>query len=156
MCILTLTTPNSFYAKFLNPLLVYTFFTVIPLWIIMNIIAIFKKQKAAWILFIGYFGLMAATINDSLMTYGILDSFYMIPYGQIFLIVSHSIIISKRYSNSLTDSENLSYQMKTLVASTQKIMSSPDYSSAEKSTLEILSENLKNKESLFIFFTRYI
>ncbi|PJZ44118.1 sensor histidine kinase [Leptospira brenneri] len=151
MCVLILTTPNTFYAIFLNPLLFYIFFTVIPGWMIMILIGVFKKQKGAWVLLMGYFGLMVANVNDSLVIFGLLNSFYMIPYGQIFLIISHSIIISKRYSNSLTESENISHQMKTLVTSTQKIMSSPDYTSAAKSALEILSENNKDNKELYIF-----
>ncbi|TGN20359.1 7TM-DISM domain-containing protein [Leptospira idonii] len=133
MCFLTVVAPNYVYASFLNPMLVYIFFTVIPGWMIFLLVGIVKKQKSAWVLLMGYTGLMAANINDILFTFGILDSFYMIPYGQIFLIISHSVLISKRFSNSLNESEDLSRQMKSLVTSTQKIMSSSNYTTATKS-----------------------
>ncbi|MCG6143419.1 sensor histidine kinase [Leptospira bandrabouensis] len=151
MCLLIIFTPNSIYAYFLNYLIVYIYFSVVPGWFIILLVAVVQKQKDALGLFVSYLAIMYANINDTLVTYGILEGAYLIPYSQIFLIFSHSIIISKRYSNSLSESEQLSAQMKQLVVSSQRIMSSTNYETAAKSALEILSSKIGENEKLHIY-----
>lgn len=151
MCILTLFTPNSVYAFFLNYILLYIYLTVVPLWFFILLFAVIKKEKDAFGLFVSYVAIMIANINDTLVTFEVINGSYLVPFSQIFLIFSHSIIISKRYSNSLLSSEELSNQMKQLVVSSQKIMSSRNDEEAAMSALEILSSKLKNDEKIQIY-----
>ncbi|WP_051122365.1 sensor histidine kinase [Leptospira wolbachii] len=151
MCLLTIVAPNSVYAYFLNYLIVYIYLTVVPGWMIILLVAVIKKEKDAIGLFVSYLAIMFANINDTLAAFGIIEGRYLVPYSQIFLIFSHSIIISKRYSNSLSESEHLSVQMKKLVVSSQEIMSSRSYESAAKSALQILSSKIGENEILYIY-----
>ncbi|TGM61869.1 sensor histidine kinase [Leptospira adleri] len=143
--------PNQIYTLTLFPTQVYCFLTVIPCWAILLIYGIFKKYEGVWILFIGYIGVMFCTIHDIVVTNNVTNSVYLIPYGQIFLIASHAILISRRFSTSLNKSENLSHQMKTLVSSTREIMSSSTFASATQTALEILSKNIRKNQELFIY-----
>ncbi|RHX85856.1 sensor histidine kinase [Leptospira stimsonii] len=143
--------PNQWYTLTLFPTQVYCFLTVIPCWAILLIYGITKNYEGVWILFIGYIGVMFCTINDIILTDSVNNSVYLIPYGQIFLIASHSILISRRFSTSLNKSENLSHQMKTLVSSTRDIMSSSSFASATQTALEILSKNIRKNQELFIY-----
>ncbi|MBM9576417.1 sensor histidine kinase [Leptospira sp. 201903070] len=143
--------PNQIYTLTLIPTQIYCFLTVIPCWMILLIYGIVKKYEGVWILFIGYIGVMYCTINDIVVTNSSFNSVYLIPYGQLFLIASHSILISRRFSTSLNKSENLSHQMKTLVSSTREIMSSSSFASATKTALEILSKNVRKNQKLFIY-----
>lgn len=153
MCFLTLVAPNSVYAFFLNYILLYIYLTVVPCWFFLLLLAVIKKEKDAVGLFVSYVVIMIANINDTLVTFGMVDGSYQVPYSQIFLIFSHSIIISKRYSNSLLASEELSIQMKQLVVSSQKIMSSKDDGDAAKSALEILTSKIGKGETIYIYVT---
>ncbi|MBM9500780.1 sensor histidine kinase [Leptospira sp. 201903071] len=143
--------PNQFYTLTLIPTQMYCFLTVIPCWLILLIYGIVKKYEGVLILFIGYIGVMFSTINDIIFTNSSINSVYLIPYGQLFLIASHSILISRRFSTSLNKSENLSLQMKTLVSSTREIMSSSTFASATQKALEILSKNIRKNQQLFIY-----
>ncbi|AOP34750.1 histidine kinase [Leptospira tipperaryensis] len=143
--------PNQIYTLTLFPTQIYCFLTVIPCWAILLIYGITKRYEGVWILFIGYVGVMFCTINDIVLTTSVTNSGYLIPYGQIFLIASHSILISRRFSTSLNKSENLSHQMKTLVSSTREIMSSSSFASATQVALEILSKNIRKNQELFIY-----
>ncbi|TGL64950.1 sensor histidine kinase [Leptospira jelokensis] len=153
MCLLALVAPNAVYAFFLNYIILYIYLTVVPIWFFILLKAVLDKEKDAVGLFVSYVAIMVANSNDTLVTFGIMNGPFLIPYSQIFLIFSHSIIISKRYSNSLLISEELSIQMKQLVVSTQKIMSSRDDVDAVKSALDILKSKIGNGESIYLYIT---
>ncbi|TGK29086.1 histidine kinase [Leptospira gomenensis] len=145
--------PNELYTLTLGPLGAYAAFTTIPLWVFMLFYGIRKRYEGAMILFLGYAGMTICTLNDILYAEDLIDSVYMIQYGQLFLIASHALLLSKRFSNSLNRSETLSFRMKTLVSSTRDIMKSPTFSSATRTTLEILSRNVREtseKDSLTV------
>ncbi|MDV6235819.1 sensor histidine kinase [Leptospira ellisii] len=135
--------PNELYTLTLGPLGAYASFTTIPLWSFMLFYGIRRKYEGSVILFLGYAGMTICTLNDILYAEDLIDTVYMIQYGQLFLIASHAILLSKRFSNSLNRSETLSFRMKTLVSSTRDIMKSPSFSSATRTTLEILSRNIR-------------
>ncbi|MDF3821434.1 sensor histidine kinase [Leptospira sp. 96542] len=153
MCLFIIFTPNFVYAKILNPILVYCFLVLIPCWMFLLVIGITKKKQGAWVLFLGYFGLMATNVNDILLTFGLIQSVYLIPFGQFFIIVSQSILVSKQFSNSFTKSENLTLQLKSLVTSTQRILSSSNITNAISVTLDILRNyNYQNKLTSILLY----
>ncbi len=140
--LMVLTLPNQIYTLTLNPILLYSFFTVIPCWAILLIYGVRRHYEGAWVLFLGYVGVMLCTLNDIFYSMGFINSTYLFPYGQISLIISHAIMISKRFSSSLHHSEDLSLKMKTLVSSTREIMTASSFASATRTTLQILSQNI--------------
>lgn len=145
--------PNQIYTLTLDPVLLYAFFVTIPGWCILLLYGIRKKFEGAWILFLGYIAVMFCTLHDIIYSMGFLNSStYMVPYGQLALIASHAVLISKRFSNSLTRSENLSHKMKSLVSSTREIMTSASFNAAAQTTLKILSKNIEemNRRSSFL------
>ncbi|TGM07172.1 histidine kinase [Leptospira barantonii] len=136
--------PNQIYTLTLNPISIYGFFVTIPGWSILLLYGIHKKYEGAWILFLGYIVIMFCTFHDIAHNMGFLHtSTYVLPYGQLAMIASHAILISKRFSNSLIRSENLSHKMKSLVSSTREIMTSASFNSAAQTTLKILSKNVE-------------
>lgn len=147
--------PNQIYTLTLNPISIYGFFVTIPGWSILLLYGIHKKYEGAWILFLGYIVIMFCTFHDIAQNMGFLNtSTYTLPYGQLAMIASHAVLISKRFSNSLNRSENLSHKMKSLVSSTREIMTSASFNSAAKTTLKILSKNIEemNRKNAFLNF----
>ncbi|PJZ39630.1 histidine kinase [Leptospira kmetyi] len=137
--------PNQIYTLTLNPISIYGFFVTIPGWSILLLYGIHKKYEGAWILFLGYIVIMFGTFHDIALNMGFLHtSTYVLPYGQLAMIASHAVLISKRFSNSLNRSENLSHKMKSLVSSTREIMTSASFNAAAQTTLKILSKNIED------------
>lgn len=149
--------PNQIYTLTLDPILIYSFFVTIPGWCVLLLYGIRKKFEGAWFLFLGYIAVMFCTLHDIIYSLGFLSSStYMVPYGQLALIASHAVLISKRFSNSLTRSENLSHKMKSLVSSTREIMTAASFNSAAQTTLKILSKNIEemNRKNSFLNFSK--
>lgn len=140
--------PNPIYTLTLNPVLFYAFFVTVPGWLILLVYGIYKKYEGAWILCLSYVWAFFCTEHDILYSMGFFESRYLIQFGLIALIASYSILISKRFSNSLNRSENLSEKMKSLVSSTREIMTSPSFTSAAQTALEILSKNAQDHSKI--------
>ncbi len=94
-------------------------------------------------LLIGYLAVNVTILNDILHNQYIIQTGYLIPYGELVLIFVYSTVVAKRSSLSFVRSEGLSERLKILVSSTQKIMLSGSAQDASRIALKDLSYFLK-------------
>ncbi|TGL57666.1 sensor histidine kinase [Leptospira sarikeiensis] len=149
--VLTIFFPNSIYTLTLLPISLYMPFVTMPIWGVLLVSGLRRRLEGVLVLFLGYAGISLCTVNDILFNYGVLNTFYMIQYGEVALILAYSILISKLFSAAFSRSDRLGNQMKSLVSSTREIMLSSSYSEAANSTLKILSEGKKENSVLFVY-----
>ncbi|TGK08755.1 histidine kinase [Leptospira fletcheri] len=140
ICALVLFFPNRYYTLTLFPASMYALFVTMPTWAILLSQGIRRNLEGAAILMLGYAVITLCTIGDILNSMGLFRIHYLIPYGQIFLIVCYSLLISKIFSVSFRKSTELSSKMKSLVSYTREIMLSSSYRHSAHYVLSILSE----------------
>jgi len=111
---------SNIYTKFINIFQVVFLITLLYILFILIKLSINKNIDAGIFLF-GFFILTYTSINDILSANYIINTPYFGPLGLLFFIFSQSYLLSRRFSGSFLQAENLSKELK------------------------ILSENLENK-----------
>ncbi len=69
------------------------------------------REDGVMIIFTGLIFVVAAVLNDVLLTYEVVNTAYMTPFGILCFIFSLSFLISRRFSNSHAMAERLSAQL---------------------------------------------
>ncbi len=75
------------------------------------VITIIRKREGSLILGIGLCFIILAAINDTLLDWKIIDSFYVAPYGLVGFIFFQSFLIAHRYNNIHQMSEQVSSEL---------------------------------------------
>jgi len=106
-----LLTPIHLYARFL------TFFMILVLFVSFFLIYIIfkaanKKREFALLLLFGYITLYFTVANDIMLDFHIVNTTYLVPYGMIIFLLSQSVVLSIRFTNSFKQAENLSNLLK--------------------------------------------
>lgn len=119
--ILEIFTPALFHHRFL-PLFEY-FIVIAAVYLMIVIIkAIIHGQKEASIIIVGFGLALATTINDVLLSNGIIESFYMSSLGIFFFTFSQSFLLSLRFCNLFTMVENYSHDLESLNHSLERFI----------------------------------
>ena len=104
---------SNIYTKYINLFQIVFIITLIYILFILIKLSINKNVDARIFLF-GFFILTYTSINDILSANYIINSPYIGPLGLLFFIFSQSYLLSRRFSGSFLQSENLSRELKIL------------------------------------------
>jgi len=109
---LTLLAPAMVYQRFLHTYEV--FLLVAGLYILGSLmVALFRKEEGALLVFIGLACLMATVANDVFLSIGIISStFFMASYGVFLYIFVQSFQLSRNFARAFSDIERLSNNLK--------------------------------------------
>ncbi len=109
---LALLTPALVYQRFLHT---YEIFLLLAGLYILGtlVVALFKKEDGALLVFIGLAILMATVANDVFLSIGLISStFFMASYGVFLYIFVQSFQLSRNFARAFSDIERLSANLK--------------------------------------------
>ena len=108
--IITLVTPAIIFTHTLFSAQILFCITMIYTFII-NILTVIRKRDGAIPILLGFMAIYAASINDVLLTWQIINSSHLVSFGFVIMLFFQSYMISLRFSKAFTTVENLSLKV---------------------------------------------
>lgn len=149
--LLQLFTPVIVHQRFLSW---YEYFLVIAALYLMFVIikASKDKQQGAYITLTGILFLILTSVNDVLLSNGIIESFYMASIGVFIYTFSQSFILSQRFSTLFTQVENYSKELQTLNHSLQRFIPQEMLEYLDKDSIVDVELGDFSKEEMTVLF----
>ncbi|MBN1535031.1 MAG: response regulator [Spirochaetes bacterium] len=113
MAIIVATAPARIYTWTLEAFEIITVATCIYT-IYILIISMLKKIRGTTIILVGFIALFSTGLNDILYSAYILPTMNLFPFGLFIFVLSHSFLLSKRYSTAFNEVESLSEKLQDL------------------------------------------